>query len=386
MVAACPFPYSRGTPIRIFHLARALAQRGHEIHVVTYHLGDETVTGDLRLHRIPNVRTYRKFSPGPTYQKLVVLDSLLALELIRLLRRRRMDVIHAHHVEGLLAALPARRLNRTPIVFDAHTLLEPELPYYALGLTAATTNRLGRFLDRRLPRRADHTIAVTEDIRLRLLELGAVQADRISVIWNGAAQQLLDLRRMSPQGETRTAIFTGNLASYQGIDLMLQAFASLRATRRDVRLLIVSADRFTDYEVLARDLGIRDAIDVTQAGFDRVPEHLARADIALNPRIDCPGVPQKLLNYMAAGMPIVSFAGSGRFLAAGEHGMVVRDGDTEGFAQAMACLFDDHALARRLGNSARRFAAAELSWSRAAELTEEVYASVLEKTGKSRND
>ncbi|HUG98706.1 MAG TPA: glycosyltransferase, partial [Gammaproteobacteria bacterium] len=211
-------------------------------------------------------------------------------------------------------------------------------------------------------------------------------ADRISVIWNGAAQQLLDLRHMSPQGKTRTVIFTGNLASYQGIDLMLQAFASLRATRRDVRLLIVSADRFTDYEVLARELGIRDAIDVTQAGFDRVPEHLARADIALNPRIDCPGVPQKLLNYMAAGMPIVSFAGSGRFLAAGEHGIVVRDGDTEGFAQAMARLLDDHALARRLGNSAQRFAAAELSWSRAAELTEKVYASVLGKTGKSLSD
>jgi hypothetical protein len=76
MVAACPFPYPRRTPIRIFRLAEALTHRGHEIHVVTYHFGD-VVNAPFKIHRIPDVRTYRKYSPGPSYQKLMVLDQLL---------------------------------------------------------------------------------------------------------------------------------------------------------------------------------------------------------------------------------------------------------------------------------------------------------------------
>jgi len=39
MIAACPFPWPRGTPIRIHRIAEAVARRGHAVHVVTYHLG-----------------------------------------------------------------------------------------------------------------------------------------------------------------------------------------------------------------------------------------------------------------------------------------------------------------------------------------------------------
>ena len=54
MVAACPFPYARGTPIRILRMAEALAQIGHEVHVVTYHLGAGPASAALRIHRTPS--------------------------------------------------------------------------------------------------------------------------------------------------------------------------------------------------------------------------------------------------------------------------------------------------------------------------------------------
>ena len=81
MIAACPFPSPRGTPIRILRLAEGLSQRGHEVHVLTYHLGEEPENQSFRIHRIQNVRTYQKISPGPSYQKLMVLDPLLAIKL-----------------------------------------------------------------------------------------------------------------------------------------------------------------------------------------------------------------------------------------------------------------------------------------------------------------
>ena len=42
MLAACPFPANHGTPGSIREMAEAVAQRGHEVHVVTYHMGDDT--------------------------------------------------------------------------------------------------------------------------------------------------------------------------------------------------------------------------------------------------------------------------------------------------------------------------------------------------------
>ena len=386
MVAACPFPYPRGTPVRIFRMADALARRGHEVHVVTYHLGESEPTGRFAVHRIPNVRTYRKFSPGPTWQKLAVVDSLLAVQLARVLSKHRIDVVHAHHVEGLLVALAAgaaRPGHPPPVVFDAHTVLESELPYYPLGVSGRAKAWLGRTLDRRLPRRAAHVIAVTDDVERRLLALAPAIAGRTSVIASGVELERFDLRHRprGPGTGAKTLVYTGNLAAYQGIDLMLRAFAELRRRRADVRLRIVSESPFDAYEPLAAALGVRDAVDVVACGFDEVPGHLAEASVALHPRTSCDGLPQKLLNYMAAGRPIVSFASSAKDLEHGRLGLVVEDGDVHGFADAVDRLLDDPALACALGENARAFVRAERSWERVAELTEHVYERV---TGRAR--
>jgi glycosyltransferase involved in cell wall biosynthesis len=376
MVAACPFPVARGTPIRIYQMAAALTRRGHDVHVVTYHLGDPAPDAPFQVHRIRNIRGYRKTSAGPSFSKLTVLDPLLTLKLNRLLRQRSFDVIHAHHYEGLLAAAAARPRGGPPIVFDVHTLLQSELPYYGPRLPARVKQVLGGALDRWAPRRADHVIAVTDEIRARLVATGAIRSDRISVIPNGVESGAFDgvvPRSRRTNGSARTVIFTGNLAPYQGIDLMLEAFRSVRTRRDDVRLLIASEDSFIRYEQRAVDLGIRPYIDFHRVSFDEVPDLLGRADVALNPRVGCDGLPQKLLNYMAAGRPVVSFAGSARHLVDGEHGVVVEDHDTEGFAQAIDRLLRDDELAARMGAAGKELVRNNLSWDATATEVEGVY-------------
>jgi len=375
MVAACPFPQPRGTPIRIYHMASALARRGHEVSVVTYHLGKSSEDLPFSIHRISNVPTYHKTSPGPTYQKLALLDPLLALELRGLLRQESFDVIHAHHYEGLLVAVAARSRGTPPIVFDVHTLLESELPYYALGLTRWAKRGIGRALDRRLPRRADHLIAVTEQIRTKLVNEFAVSINRVSTISNGVEHEHFDVpvKALPVDREVRTLIFTGNMGAYQGIDLMLRAFKIVRDRRDDVRLVIVTEDSFELYEQLAAGLGVRPFIEVKRSTFDELPAHLAAADIALNPRVTCDGVPQKLLNYMAAGRPVVSFDGSAKHLVDGEHGLVVENEDTAAFACAINRLLNDPKLSRRLGANGKNFARSRLSWVHTAQQVEAVY-------------
>lgn len=376
VVAACPLPLARGTPIRILRLAEALAARGHEIHVATYHLGSGPVGQGVQLHRIDDIPTYRKMSPGPTYGKLLRVDPRLTRLLRRLLRESRFDIIHAHHYEGLLVGAAARRGLQLPLVYDAHTLLMSELPYYSLGLPTSIKRSLGRWMDGWTPRLADHTVCVTDTIRDKLVGGAGMDPDKVSVVANGVEVEHFDptgLDTRSP-GHQRCLIFTGNLAEYQGIDLMLRAFGEVAPKVDDVRLKIVSASPFGPYEALARELGIRDRIDIVkETGFSELPQLLAAADIALNPRVDCDGVPVKLLNYMAAARPVVSFDSSAPGVVHGRTGWLAESGNVSAFAAGVIALLNDPQVACEIGRAARAYVVRHCSWSTAAERCEELY-------------
>jgi glycosyltransferase involved in cell wall biosynthesis len=98
----------------------------------------------------------------------------------------------------------------------------------------------------------------------------------------------------------------------------------------------------------------------------------------VNPRVDCDGVPHKLLNYMAAGLPIVSFAGSAKTIQHEETGWIVEGDDVPAFARAIVHLLASPALAARLGRNAREKGQVEYSWEDAARRIRVVYDRLIE--------
>ncbi len=347
--------------------------------MATYHLGDGRVAPNVRVHRIGDIASYRKLGPGPTLRKLVRVDPALTALLRRLQRQERFDVIHAHHFEGVLVGAAARVGFKVPLVFDAHTLLTSELPYYSIGLPMVAKATLGRWGDWAFPRLADHTVCVTEAIRGKLVGQGGLDPARVSVVANGTEVDHFDPARVGPvpRRPGRTLVFTGNLAGYQGIDLMLKAFSLVAPRVADARLLIASDSRFEAYEALARELGIRDRIDLEPSPpFDSLPRLLLSADIALNPRENADGVPVKLLNYMAAALPAVSFAGSAPGVTHGLNGWLADSGNVEAFADGVVALLQDPARAAAMGRAARDYVVENASWPKAAEQCERLYASL----------
>lgn len=378
MIAACPFPAPRGTPVRILRMAEALAARGHEVHMATYHLQQGGGELPFPVHRIPHVPTYSRIEPGPSYQKLAVVDPLLAGKVLRLAWKLRPDVIHAHHYEGLLCALPAHYLLGIPVVFDSHVLLQAELPYYDLKGLGRTKSRIGGLLDRHLSRRADHVVVVTSDMYDRLLQDGVIPPEHLTVAGNGVEDNFFDAAPGSfPQDGVQRLLFTGNLALYQGVDYMVQAFALLLRERPALRLVISTTSDLAEFQQLARKAGVLASIDFVHVPLEQLPELIASADVCLNPRTQCPGIPQKLLNYMGAGGAVVSFAGSAKHLRDGETALVVPDEDVRGFAHAIGRLLDDASLRHQLAQRAREYARANFSWQACAQLIERVYDRVL---------
>ncbi len=387
VVAACPFPAPRGTPTRILRLSEALARQGHEVHLVTYHFGARAyapVEPNLLVHRIPGVPGHDRLDPGPSLRKLFVHDPRLVRRLRAVLADMAIDVIHGHHYEGVLVGAAARRGTAIPLVYDAHTLLAEELPHYFRRLPRPWTTALGRALDRRVPRLADGILTVSEELERELAPLMASR-DRVCTVPNGVELDIFPQRGAarsasdSSRRQERIVMYTGTLASYQGIEMLLFSFARLLAARRDVVLKIVSDSSFEPYETLSRELGVRARIQVVHAQLAQLSGLLEEADVAVNPRIDCSGLPQKNLNYMAAGIPIVCFAGSAKQLVAGDTALVVDDGDVEAFAGAIAYVLDNPGPAAMLGARARRYVEAHSSWDASALKATRFYAELVRK-------
>jgi len=375
LTAACPFPLSRGTPARIYRMAEALAARGHDVHVATYHLGEAFRSKPpFTVHRIRDVAAYRKTSPGPALRKILQLDPMLAATVAEVARGQRIEVIHAHHLEGLAVSWPTARWRHIPLIYDAHTTLGSELHYYELGLPDRAKRLAGRLIDRWAPGLADHVVAVSEEIRRDIVGRSRVPAERVSVMPNGVeAEHFATEAPEVPVSGPGTIIYAGNLAPYQGIDLLIHSFRRVLDRRPGTRLILATEDGFEDYEGAARELGVRENIDVLHTGFQDLPARLAMSAIAVNPRSEGAGLPQKLLNYMAAGRPVVSFEGSARLMVHGRHGTIVPNGDVGAFANAVVDLLDDRQAARALGENGRDLVRKHHSWDQLAERLEELY-------------
>lgn len=384
VIAACPFPLARGTPVRVLRLSEALADRGHDVHVFAYHLGSGPVGPGVGVHRIADVPSYQKLGPGPSFRKLVQLDPMLARLTRRAHRQQPFDAIHAHHYEGLMVGAVARLGRRVPLVYDAHTMLSNELPSYSIGLPMFAKRGLSRTLDRLLPALADHTICVSQKIRDTLVNDIGMRDERVSVMANGVEFEHFDPSPHPPPSASgpQRVLFTGNLAAYQGVDHLLRAFALVRRQVPDVRLAIGTDDAFDAYEALSAELQVREAIDILPSpSFADLPRLLASAHVAVNPRVDCDGVPVKLLNYMASGRAVVSFGGSAPGVTHLKDGWLAQSGDAAAMAEGIVTLLRDAELRQRMGVAARAYVGANSRWASVAERSEKVYRQLMAAQG-----
>ena len=397
-VAACPFPWPRGTPIRIQRLAEALTDRGHSVDVATYHLGKPLDKSPFKVHRTAKVGYYKKVSPGPSMTKLFVLDPILINLLLHITKSKKYDIIHAHNIEGLLCAEAARAMGlKLPIVYDAHTLAGSELPDYGPHISSGIKSYLGDLLDHWLPQGADSVIAVTDTIQNALIAKRTKSKNQVFMIPNGIENDFILRAEKARLGFTGTTnnrrtrevkrtqpiyLFAGNMAPYQGIETMLHCFSLVLKTTPQAQLRILTDEPFTQYQALADSLNITNNLSVNQVELDQLPEALVQADVLLNPRMTCAGIPQKLLNYMACGRPVVSFQGSAKILKHRVNALVVENDNIQGFSNAMTELATNQKLSNSLSKAALSLIMENFSWANSAQQTEEAYQHTLSRYSK----
>jgi glycosyltransferase involved in cell wall biosynthesis len=366
MLAPTPYFSDRGCHVRIYEEARTLVRRGHEVCIVTYHLGRDMP--GIRTRRIPSIPWYRKLAAGPSWHK-PYLDLLLFLAAVSEIRRFRPDLLYAHLHEGAFLGIFLKKLFRIPLLFDCQGSLTTEIVDHDFVRPGSLPYRLFRKVEGFVNARADLILTSSGPAARDLREQWAVPENRVRALLDGvdtgefqrvdreAARQNLNL----PSG-VPVAVFLGVLNRYQGIDILLEVVKIIRDRGVPLHFLIMG---FPHHQFQQRAVaeGLSDRITFTgRIDYRDAARLLSAGDVALSPKVSLSEANGKLFNYMACGIPVLAFDTPINHEILGEAGVYARFADAADFAARLEELVQQEGLRRELSERVRTKAVEEHSW------------------------
>ena len=295
-------------------------------------------------------------------------DLLAWRGLISLLRQESIDILHAHKFGSNVWAALLGPLWGTPVVV-AH-----EHSWSFEG------NLVRRLLDRQLiARRCDAVVAVSREDRRRMIELEGIRPERVFHIPNGIPAPPPPTGAVRRDGlglhEDDLVVGTvGVLRRQKALDVLIQAAAILRAEFPRLRVLMVgSGPEREPLEKLIVELDLSSTVSLLGYRTD-VPELLPIFDVAAASS-DFEGSPLSILEYMEAGLPVVStrVGGVPDLVEDGVTGLLVNPGDPAALAGALAELLGDRERRAEMGLKGRKRRRSEFDIDVMVERFEQLY-------------
>jgi glycosyltransferase involved in cell wall biosynthesis len=313
IVAPQPFFRPTGTPIAVAELCRALVASGLRVELLTFPLGRDLPIPGVSHRRASRVPFVSRVPIGFSLAKMVY-DVMLAIRLFRMLRDGRYAALHAVE-EAALYAAPLARMFQVPLVVDVDSDLVTQLARERSTVARALAPLARRLLGRAV-RQAACVVTVasrlTEQVRMispgtPVVELTDCVADELARPADAAA--VARLRAALELEGREVVLYTGNLERYQGIELLLRAFALVRCRHPAAVLVIVGGEpvQIDNLGILASRLGIREQVRLAgKRSLEQIPDVMALADVLVSPRLEPIATPMKIYSYMASGRPIVA--------------------------------------------------------------------------------
>ena len=307
------------------------------------------------------------------------LTDLRALwQLVRLIRRERVDVVHTHMSKSDLVAGLAARLCGLPVV-SVSTAHGPLRLRSAPWIVQRFFDGLERLVYRGV---VDRVISVSRSTTGELLRKRKVVRQQVVTIPNGiprrtpvTAERRGEIRRrLGVAPEQPLIVMVSRLAEPKAPDVLIDSMQ--RVAQRWPRAVCLIAGDGPQREPLRariRRLGLEDTVQLLGHRND-VHDLLDACDIfTLSSHSE--GLSMSVLEAMASGCPIVAsdVGGMEELIAHGRTGVLVAAGDTPALADALEALIQNPALRQSLGRAAREQVDQRCSVSRQADATTAVY-------------
>lgn len=379
---------------RVTNEALLLADAGYKVAVIALRkhgqAARETWNG-IEVYRVPTLELFKKTVAGngsrlsllfvrlKSFLGYVVeylyFTSACLLVSTYIFVRRRFDAMHAHNPPDtlFLVAVPFILLGKK-FVFDQHDLC-PELYRSRYKAAEGFYTRFLRMFEWCSLKLADVTIATNESYKQIQIERANKNPADVFIVRNGPNQM-----RMTPaapsarlEGMNKSILcYIGSLNPQDGVDYLLRSLRHLLhdLKRSDFYCVIMGAgDSLQDLRDLAEKLQLNGCVELT--GFisdEDLQANLAAADICVDPDPSSPlndvSTWIKVMEYMAAAKPIVSFDLKETRFSARDAAIYVQPNDETKFAEAIAYLMDQPELQKKMGAYGRCRVEDELQWAR----------------------
>lgn len=381
MIAPTPYFADRGCHVRIYEEARALTKLGHEVCIVTYHLGRDMP--GVRVVRTPHIPWYNKLEAGPSWHK-PYLDMLLLWKTLAEVRSFRPHLIHAHLHEGALIGSVLKGLCHLPLLFDYQGSLSGESLNHGFMRDKSPLLKIFKALERFIDHRADQIITSSDKGRQELIQDWGIAPEKVTNLIDGVDIDIFRphsrseaRRELGISADVKLVVYLGLFNRYQGVDLLLDVIALVKGQAQDTHFLLMGfPDK--DYQIKAREMGIDDVITFTgRVDYDRAPIYLSAGDLAVSPKLAKTEANGKLFNYMACGLPTVVFESQINREILGDDGIYVEYGNTLSLADAIISTIHDIDLMTLLSEQLRDRAIKMHSWNARSKLLVSVYRRLL---------
>lgn len=384
IVENLPVPYDR----RVWLEATSLVEEGFEVSVIS-----PRRKGDTPYAVIDGVHVYRYKMYPPTRGLLSYLWEIFYcwvmtfwLSLV-VWRRRGIDVVHACNPPDTYWLLGRfYKLFGKKYVFDHHDL-NPELYESRFG-KRGWIYRVLLWLERQQFRTADMVIATNESYRQVAIQRGGVPPERVVVVRSGP--DLNRFRRVAPneslkRGKRFLAVYLGVMGPQDGVDYLIRAVEHVVHTfgRQDIQFALVGdGDVRSELEALSCQKGLDKWVYFTGFQYgDALLEILSTADIAVAPdpktAFNDLSTHNKVIEFMAMGLPVVSFDLKETRYSAGEAAVYATPNDEREFAQRIIELLDDPERRGRMGEYGLQRVREHLAWEHSRKVLIKLYHDLL---------
>ncbi|MEE4310672.1 MAG: glycosyltransferase family 4 protein [candidate division KSB1 bacterium] len=386
MIAPQPFFQPRGTPISVLHRLNTLSKLGHNIDLVTYHIGQTIPFENVNYHRMMRIPFVKKIKIGPSKTKLL-LDFFLFFKALSMLVRHRYDVLHTHEEAGFFGTGLAK-LFRLKHLYDMHSSLPQQLTNFKFskfrpligmfeGLEDWTINNANAVITI-CPELFNYVKENYPEKKQWLIENVADN----STVFGEMAQNNVDIRQANALNGKTIILYSGTFEPYQGIDLLINASEKVIPKFSGVKFVLVGGhdNQIAHYRDMIKSKQLDEYFYFAgQVKPDEVPGYLEAADILVTPRIEGNNTPLKIYEYLRSGKPIVATRHITHTQVLSDDVAVLTDIDSASFANGLMNILKDDSQRKKIAGNARRLADEKYSYEVYVEKTRSIY-DYLEKT------
>ncbi|MBU0678810.1 MAG: glycosyltransferase [Verrucomicrobia bacterium] len=289
---------------------------------------------------------------GPVYEigitRMLSLDTFRRVKaLAGYMRSEGFDLVHGWDMDACIFGYIAARWAGVPFITSRRNMADV-MPEYK--------KRLLRFADRH----AAHVVVNADSIRAYVEASGVPSA---SVTRIGNIVDVAEFDRLAslevdgmPSSDNPVVGIVGRLEPEKDVATLLRAAAILRDESPVHVVIVGSGSLRSELEQLAEELGISQVTTFLGERSD-VPSVVRHFDIGVLVPASNEGLSNSILEYMAAGKPVVATdcGGNRELIERGNCGFIVPVGDANALANSIRCIITDDRLASELGANGRSF-------------------------------